>query len=343
MTIKDQKPTPRRLRDARKRGDVVHSAEVASTTVFVVVVVALWLLGSTTFGLLRELWLHATSNELLTRPDDRFVELMHHTVRVLLWTALPVMGLAGLAGIAGSFFQVGGLLAWERIKPDVTRLDPMRGLARVFSTRNLFNLVKTLAKTVLLATLVALTIRGLLDAALALGHLRPDGIMAAGAHALLGLFGWAAGIYAALAAIDYVHVRHETMKSLRMSIDEVRREHKDAEGDPMTRARRRGAQLEAVYASVADRVAASSAVIHSGHVAVALQYLGERDLPRVIARGEGEIAHRIRELAADARVPLAEDAALAARLHAEVPLDQAIPRSLYMPVARLLRWAGGAD
>ncbi len=341
MTIKDQKPTPRRLREARKRGDVVHSAEVASTTVFVVVVVALWLLGATTFGLLRELWLHATSNELLTRPDDRFVELMHHTVRVLLWTALPVTGLAGLAGIAGSFFQVGGLLAFERIKPDVSRLDPMRGLARIFSTRNLFNLLKTLAKTVLLATLVGATIRGLLDTALALGHLRPDGIMAVGARALLGLFGWAAAIYAALAAIDYVHVRHETMKGLRMSIDEVRREHKDAEGDPMTRARRRGAQLEAVYASLADRVAAASAVIHSGRVAIALQYLGERDLPRVIARGENEMAQRIRELAADALVPLAQDAALAGRLFDEVPLDQPIPRALYAPVAKLLRWAQG--
>jgi len=138
-------------------------------------------------------------------------------------------------------------------------------------------------------------------------------------------------------------VRHETMKGLRMSIDEVRREHKDAEGDPMTRARRRGAQLEAVYASLADRVAAASAVIHSGQVAIALQYLGERDLPRVIARGENEVAMRLRELAADARVPLAADAGLAERLYEEVPLDQPIPRALYAPVAKLLRWAQGDD
>jgi type III secretion protein U len=343
MAIKDQKPTPRRLREARKRGDVVFSAEVASTAVFIVVVVSLWLLGSTTFGLLRELWLHATSAELLARPDGRIAALLGHTERVLMWTALPIMGLVAVAGIAGSFFQVGGLLAWERIKPDVTRLDPMRGLTRMFSTRNLFNLLKTLAKTVLLAALVALTIRGLLDAALALGHLRPAGIMAAGARALLGLFGWAAAIYAALAAIDYVHVHHETMKSLRMSIDEVRREHKDAEGDPTTRARRRGAQMEEIYAGLADRVAAASAVIHSARVAVALQYLGERDLPRVIARGENEIARRIRELAAEALVPLAFDADLAERLHAEVPLDHPIPRALYAPVARLLRWAQGSD
>ncbi len=196
-------------------------------------------------------------------------------------------------------------------------------------------------KTLLLLALVATTIRGLLDGALKLGYLRPDAILAAGAHALLGLFGVAAAIYAALAGVDYVHQHREHIKSLRMSIDEVRRDYKDAEGDPLTRARRRGAHYEAIYAGLGDRVAASSAVIHSARVAVALQYLGERDLPRVIARGENEVALRLREFAADARVPLAADAALAERLYAEVPLDQPIPRALYAPVAKLLRWAQG--
>src|SRR2546430_16437543 len=87
---KDQKPTPRRLREARKRGDVMFSADVASTAVFAIVVAALWLLGATSFGLLRELWLHATSAELLARPDDRLPELLRHTGRVLLWIGRPV-------------------------------------------------------------------------------------------------------------------------------------------------------------------------------------------------------------------------------------------------------------
>ena len=340
-TLKDQKPTPRRLRDARRRGDVVFSADVSSTAIFVVVLAALWLLGTTCLGLLRELWLHATSAELLTRPDDRLPELLRHTGRVLLWVALPITGLAALAGIAGSFLQVGGVMAWGRLKPDVSRLAPSRGLQRIFSTRNLLNLLKMSVKTLLLLALVATTIRGLLDGALKLGYLRPDAILAAGAHALLGLFGVAAAIYAALAGVDYVHQHREHIKSLRMSIDEVRRDYKDAEGDPLTRARRRGAHYEAIYAGLGDRVAASSAVIHSARVAVALQYLGERDLPRVIARGENEVALRLREFAADARVPLAADAALAERLYAEVPLDQPIPRALYAPVAKLLRWAQG--
>jgi type III secretion protein U len=340
---RDQKPTARRLREARRRGDVVFSADVASTAVFAAVVTALWLLGATSFGLLRELWLHATSAELLTRPDDRLPELLRHTGRVLLWIALPVTGLAAVAGIAGSFFQVGGVAAFERLKPDVARLSPARGLQRMFSTRNLVNLVKMLVKTLLLGVLVAATLRGLMDTALKLGWLAPEAIMAVGARALLGLFGAATAIYAALAAVDYVHQRHEYIKGLRMSIDEVRRDHKDAEGDPLTRARRRGAHLEAIYAGLGDRVAAASAVIHSGRVAVALQYLGERDLPRVIARGENEVAMRLRELAADARVPLAADAGLAERLYEEVPLDQPIPRALYGAVAKLLRWAQGDE
>ena len=339
--LKDQKPTPRRLREARRRGDVVFSADVASTAVFAVVVAASWLLGTTSFGLLRELWLHATSAELLARPDDRLPELLRHTGRVLLWIALPITGLAALAGIAGAFFQVGGVVAFQKLKPDVSRLSPARGLQRIFSTRNLVNLAKMLVKTALLVVLVAITLRGLLGTALKLGWLSPDAIMAVGAHALMGLFAAATVIYAALAAVDYVHQRHEHLKSLRMSIEEMRREHKDAEGDPLTRARRRGAHLEAIYAGLGDRVAASSAVIHSARVAVALQYLGERDLPRVIARGENEAAMRLRELATDARVPLAEDAALAERLYAEVPLDHPIPRALYAPVATLLRWAQG--
>jgi type III secretion protein U len=322
---------------------VAFSPDVASASVFVIVVVAISLLGTTMFSLLRELWLHATSTELLTRPDDRFPELLLHTARALLWSVLPVMGLAGLSGIAGSFFQVGGVAAWGRLKPDVNRLNPAQGLKRVCSTRNLIGLLKMLLKTGLLIALVWLMIRGLLDTAVGLGRLGPPQIMAVGARSLLMIFAWAAVIYVLLAGIDYAHVHYEFIKGQRMSIDEVRRDYKEGEGDPTTRARRRGTYFETVYVGLADRVAASSAVIYSRRVAVALQYLGDRDLPRVVARGENEMAIQIRRFADDALVPTAFDAALAEHIHADVPLDRAIPRTLYAPVAKLLRWAQGVD
>jgi type III secretion protein U len=343
MAEKDQQPTAKRLRDARQRGEVVFSADVASTTVFIAVVAILWLGGPAAYGLLRELWLHATSTALLTRPGDRFAELMVHTAEAVLWGTLPVVAIAAVAGIAGSLFQVGGVAAWERLKPDLRRVNPAAGLQRIFSSRNLVNLLKTSVKTILLAALVFLVVRGFLDVAVKLGYLRPAAILGAAGQMVLVVFGWAVVIHAVLAPLDYAHEYHEFMKQQRMSIEDLRDEYKETEGDPITLSRRRAAHFEAVHASLGDRVRMASAVIWSARTAVALQYLGGVDLPRVVARGEGEVAAQIRRLAAEGLVPMEFEPGLAERIHAEVPEDQPIPRSLFAPVARVLLWAQGSE
>lgn len=341
MAEKDQAPTPKRLRDARTRGEVVFSHDVASSVVFLLVVLALWLAGATIFGMWRELWLHATSARLFVAPDEGMHALLLHATRVLVITTLGMAAVATVGGLVGSFAQVGGLLAWERLKPDVNRLNPAQGFQKIFSTRNLVNLLKMGVKTALLASVMWLVIRGCLDTALKLGYATPSAALSVGASLVLQSFAWAGLVYALMAGVDYAHTRYEFIKGLRMSIDEVRREHKDAEGDPLNRSRRRNAHFEAVYASLADRVRMASAVIHSQRVAVALQYLGEHDLPRVLARGEAEMAAQIRRVAGELLVPMAFDPALAERLYDEVPQDRPIPRSLYAPVARLLQWAHG--
>lgn len=343
MSEKNRPPTPKRLRDARKRGDVVFSGDVSSTVGFVMVVGALWLLGATGFSALRELWLHATGAPLLTDPEHHFSALLRHTGIVLLGATLPILGIVALAGIAGSFFQVGGVAAWQKLAPDMNRLNPGEGLKRLFSVRSLINLLKMLAKTLLLGVLMFVVVRGFLDTALKLGYATPAITLAVAGRILLQCFAWAAVIYALTAALDYAHQHYEFMKQQRMSIDEVRREHKEADGDPLNHSRRRSAHFEAVYASLGDRVRSASAVIHSPRVAVALQYLGDKDLPRVVARGENEVAAQMRRHAGDGLVPLAFAPSLAERLYDEVPQDMAIPRALYAPVATLLRWAQGQD
>ncbi|ADU39130.1 EscU/YscU/HrcU family type III secretion system export apparatus switch protein [Variovorax paradoxus] len=343
MAEKDQAPTRKRLREARRRGEVAFSADVASTVGFAAVLCAVWLGGHSIYSLLRELWLHATSTSLLSRPDDRFGELVLHTGEALLWGTVPIMGIAALAGIVGSLFQVGGMAAWGRLVPDMNRMNPAEGFKRIFSTRSAINLLKMVLKTVLLGALMFLVVRGYLDTALKLGYATPAGILAAGARMVLQAFGWALLVYALMAAIDYAHEHHEFIKQQRMSFEDIRQEHKESDGDPLTQARRRSAHFEAVYASLADRVRAASAVICSARVAVALQYLGERDLPRVIARGEGEVGAQIRRFASEGLIPTEFEPSLAERLYEDVPQDQAIPRSLYAPVARLLRWAQGGE
>ena len=343
MAEKTHDPTPKRLREARKRGEVVFSSDVASTTVFSVVVISLWLGGAFIFSLLRELWLHATSTTLLTRPDDRFGELLLHTTETLVWGTLPLMVVAAIAGILGSLFQVGGVVAWERIKPDANRMNPGEGIKRIFSTRNLVNLLKMVVKTTLLGALIYVVVRNFVDPALRLGYAQPAAMLSAGAQMVLTTFGWAVVIYVVMALVDYAHEHYEFMKQQRMSIEDLRQEHKESEGDPINRSRRRSAHFEAVYFTLADRVRMASAVIHSARTAVALQYLGENDLPRVIARGEGDIAAQIRRISSEALIPTEFEPQLAERLYDEVPQDMAIPRALYAPVAKLLRWAQGQE
>lgn len=341
MEEKTHKPTAKRLRDARKRGEVVFSHDVVSAATFIVTLVALGLGGPLVFHLLQALWLQATGPALLAHPGEQAGTMLLLTVQSYLWAVLPVLAAVLAAGVAGSFFQVGALAAWEKVMPDVNRMNPAAGLQRMLSVRSLVNLLKMLLKTALLAALMVAVMRAYVDQALLFGHARPAAILAAGAHILMVMFGWAGLIYVLMAAVDYVHQHYEFMKQHRMSLDEVRREYKDAQGDPVNASRRRAAHFEAVYASLVDRVRASSAVIHAGGVAVALQYLGEQDLPRVIARGEGDVAAQIRRIAGESLIPTEEDAQLAQRLFEDVGLDMPVPRPLYAQVAKLLRWAQG--
>jgi type III secretion protein U len=343
MADKHLPPTPKRLRDARRRGDVAFSCDTSAAVVFAMMVAALWGFGPPLLDLLRDLWTHATTPALLSRPGESFPQVLLHAAHVLTVSMLAVAAGAAAGAVLGSFAQVGPLMAWERLKPDASRLNPAAGLQRIFSTRALFNLAKMVVKTLLLAGLVWAALRGELATALKLGHVAPAAILGVGARVLLAVFAWGAVIYAVLAGADFAHQRFEHHKALRMSLDEVRREYKDMEGDPMHRSRRRSAHVEAIYFSLADRVRSASAVIEGDGVAVALQYLGPQDLPRVIARGDGEPARRIVDVAREALVPVRTDAALAAAIFVESAPDRPIAPALYAPVADLLRWARGDD
>ncbi|HET7868116.1 MAG TPA: EscU/YscU/HrcU family type III secretion system export apparatus switch protein, partial [Burkholderiaceae bacterium] len=181
MEEKTEQPTPKRLRDARKRGEVVYSHDVASTATFVATLAALWTLGGWGYGLLDALWQHASRAAGLADPQPHAQEVLQAALQAVLWGTVPLMALTALAGLAASFFQVGGLLAWERLKPDAKHLNPAAGLQRLLSTRNLVNLLKMLLKTALLAALVFAVIKGYLDTTLTLGYAHPAAILSAGA------------------------------------------------------------------------------------------------------------------------------------------------------------------
>lgn len=343
MQQKQFPPTPKRLRDARRRGEVVHSAEVSGTVAFVVLLLALWALGGHAVQLLEGLWRHSGDADVFGSGIDRFDEVLlprlQHAGGVVLVVCVAVCALAALCAAAGSFAQVGGVAAWSRLAPKASHLNPGAGLERVFSMRNVVNLAKMVVKSLLLAALLLVAIRAQLDDAARAGHLGAEGQLVVLARGLALLMGWASVIYAAMAAVDWLHQKHEFTKKLRMSLEDVRRELQESEGHETTRQRRRGEHHDAVFAGLEDRIARSTLAVGDAQLAVALGYHDARKPPLVMAMGRADAARRLVEAAARRGLMVVPDLELARALVRDGVPDRPAPGHLHTRLERLLQHA----
>jgi type III secretion protein U len=337
---KTEKPTAKRLRDARKRGEVVRSNDVSGTLVFVALLL-LFAVGGDFF------WRHLAAIETLpgqvlkhTDLAVRWPDLLRQLFKEFLFIVAPVMGVILIAALAGMFLQVKSLLSFEPLKPNVARINPARGIKHVFSVRNLINLLKTTIKTILLGSILFVVIRGSLDAIVHTGYLPPQGIQQFGMALLFKIMTWSAVVYAIMAAVDYAHQHYEFMKQQKMSREELRRELKETEGDPLIKSHRRSILRKFAMTDMLMEVRSAAVVIDDLRIAVALRYEpGVTELPLVVAKGEDAAAQRIREAAQAAGIPVQRNAALVRRLQESATLDQYIPQQLFESVAESLRWA----
>jgi type III secretion protein U len=254
---------------------------------------------------------------------------------------LPIVLIAIVIGALAGFIQVGPVFSTEQIKPQVSRINPIAGLKRVFSARTAVEFVKLLVKATVLCTVIWITAWHALPSLLQSHWLDIRGVLPL-ALRLIEILCWCAiACFIAVAAFDLWFQKWEFMRRNRMSIEEVRRELRETEGDPQIRGRRRQLHREAGEAGMLAGVRkASVVVVNPTHIAVALYYrLGETDLPVVVAKGEGELARAIRKIAEEEGIPIVHDVDLARRLRTHAPVDQYIPEELIEPVAAVLRWA----
>ncbi|VWB45735.1 type III secretion protein [Burkholderia lata] len=342
MAEKDQKPTAKRLREAREKGDVPKSAETISSAFFVGVCVALAVGIGALFARLQALFRLVFDAVGAADPSARIAVLIDGAARDWATLSAQIVAAGLLAGLLAGFVQVGGVMAWSRLVPQLSRLNPAEGMKNLWSLRNLVNLAKMLLKTALLVATLGWLIVESLDPSVQSGFTRPISILALIVKLLMLLFGWAALIYIVMALIDIVHQRHEFNQKMKMSIDEVRREHKEDEGDPHIEAKRRQLAREAQFASLSDRIGYASVVVYSPRVAVALYYGGIGTLPWVLARGEGDAAERIVRAARDALRPTLANVGLAQALYETTPENGTIQPQHFREVAQLLKWATGA-
>ena len=335
-----EKPTPKRLKDARKDGDVPKSKELTATAGVLCWFILVWLALGFAWQRLAALFTQVLSavGEVGRGPMPA---LWIPALRTLVLICLPLLLAAAAIGLLVEFLQVGGIFAPKRISPNTGRLNPVEGLNRMFSQDNLVEVVKSILKTTALGVIFVLVLLRILPQILRLPLGRPEDISAAHWHALLWMAVWTVGVFFLLAAGDVAYQRYAFLRKMRMSRRDIRQEFRDTEGDPYIKQRRRQLHQDWAQQNMLEAVRKSSAVVvNPEHIAVAILYEpGTTALPIVSAKGEDYEAQLIREAAEQAGVPIMRNVELARGLHENVAVDEYVTAEFFQAIAELLRWA----
>jgi flagellar biosynthetic protein FlhB len=331
---KTEKATPKRRKESRKEGQVARTQELGGWASMLAVGLAAPMLLSHELHALRDLMI--TSFSLGDRATTGKALVLLGQAGKHVFISLLVLGSAVmLIGVASAVAQGGFYLATKSVKPSLSKLNPLKGFKRVFGPHALWEGAKMLLKSSFVALIVYLAIRAVMPL---IGGLVPmqtvvDTVMAQALTLIrnIGLAGLG------MAAIDYTIQRRRVGKQTRMTKDEVKQEHKQAEGDPLVKSAIRSRQLAAARnRMMADVGQADVVLVNPTHVAVALRYEPEKGAPRVVARGAGAIAAKIRERAGEESVPLVRDVPLARALYTSTKVGQEIPAELFAAVAQVL-------
>ncbi|MEX2658079.1 MAG: EscU/YscU/HrcU family type III secretion system export apparatus switch protein [Acidimicrobiales bacterium] len=335
---KTEDPTPKRKRDARKEGRIPRSAELGSWTAMFVATYLLQLTMASGAGRMRALLIDA--GDLMASPEPEpgpaIGLLGDGLVSGIIVVAPLAFGLMAL-GILMNLLQVGWAPSGKLLKPKVERINPFKGFKRLFSPHSAWEAGKTLAKAMILGFLAYRSIMDIVPVLVAGGQQPVVTTMALVGSRALGLARNVALAGLVLALVDYGLQRRRTAKGMKMTKQEVRDEQRQQDGDPHMRGAMRSRQLSMSRNRMMSEVGTADVVlVNPTHVAVALKYDATSGAPRVVAKGAGEVAARIRAAAEEARVPMVEDIPLARAVFKACDLNQAIPAELYDAVARVL-------
>ena len=338
---KTERATPKRQRDARKRGDIPRSRELATAAVLAVGVAALWAFGgaiaSHCASLMRE---GLTIDPAVLESPQRLPSLFGEALVASLWVLMPLM-IALMGAVFAAPVLLGGFnFSVEALKPDFGRLNPVTGMGRIFSKNSLMELLKALLKFALLGGIAGLFLWLSHGEFMGLSLEDPRAGIGHGLKLVLHCAIWLLGGLLLLAFIDAPYQWLTYQKKLRMTRQEVREEMKESEGRPEVKAKIRQMQHQMSSRRMMEQVPTADVIVtNPTHYAVALKYsAGEMRAPKVIAKGADEIAATIRALAAEHRIPVVSAPPLARALYRSTKLDQEIPAQLYEAVAQVLTY-----
>ncbi|PSL51206.1 flagellar biosynthetic protein FlhB [Salsuginibacillus halophilus] len=338
---KTEKASPKKRDDTKKKGQVAKSNDVNTSMILLLVFLFMFLysavVGEYMFTMAEHVFSEYMRWEITAQTLPAiFQELAVETALVI----APIMLIAVAGGVMGNMVQVGVMFAPEAIKPKFSKLNPIKGLKRIFSARALVELAKSFTK-IILVTVVSFTIIWMhADDLLKLSRKSvTEGFMEVAY--VTGLIGVAVAFLLLLLAIpDYVYQKHDHEKQIKMSKQDVKDEHKKSEGDPKIKSKRRQKQQEMATQRMMQEVPKADVVVtNPTHFAVALKYdEANMDAPVITAKGADHVALRIKQRAKRHEVITVEDKPLARGLYEQADIGDEIPEDMFKAVAELLAY-----
>jgi flagellar biosynthesis protein FlhB len=349
-TERTEDPTPRRLEEAIKRGDVVKSAEVNTWFMIAGGTLTLMVFAAPMATSLQAIFRGLLANSHQIPTDGPGLAALVRTLATDVVAALGIpLLLLCLAALAGSMIQHRIVFSFDPVTPQWSRISPAGGLARLFSRQALANFAKGLAKLTLIGAVMAALVWPQRHRLAGLVATDPALILPFTRSLAMQMLGTVVAILAVVAAADYLFQYRQWYERHKMSLREMKEEFRQAEGDPAVKGKIRQLRLARGRKRMMAAVPKASVVItNPTHFAVALQYERGMNAPVCLAKGVELIARKIREVAEAHDIPVVENPPLARALHGTVEIDQEIPQEHYRAVAeiigymmRLRRTAGG--
>ncbi len=333
--------TPKRLEKAREDGQVARSQELTTFTLLLAASTGIWFMGGDLISKLSSIMREGIQIErMLVFQTDLMLNQLYDLFYKGLLALAPLLFLLLTVAIFAPMLMSGWLFSSKALIPDFKRLNPMKGFSRIFSTHGLTELVKAIVKTLVIGSVATLVFWQNKEGVLSLIATPIDlGITRTGE--LLGLsFVSIAGAMVLIVAIDVPFQIWEHSRKLKMTKEEIRKEAKEDEGDPLVKGRIRNLQREAARRRMMAEIPKADVIVtNPTHYAVALRYQSESmNAPKVVAKGVHLLAARMREIAVENRIPILAAPPLARALYHHAELDSEIPETLYTAVAEILAY-----
>lgn len=336
---KTEKATPQKLRDAKKKGQVPNSKDIPGALILLALTIYLWVMGDWILTKMAELYI--VSYQLLTIP---FNQALSAAIKLcleigLFAIVLPIVGIATIMGILGNIVQFGIIFSFDPLIPRLSKVNPGEGFKRIFSMKQIVNTLLSLVKTLVIG--IALYIVMHIGFFQYMNEIKQCDIPCQKEitiDLLKQLMMMILPLIITLAALDLIFQKIQFEKDQRMTKEEIKREMKDAYGDPHVRGARQGMRRELTEQDIHARIKTARLMIIDIGLAIALYY--EQDvtpLPVIVAIGKAGMARKMIEIAQLENVPIISDARLVADLIEEGKIDQYIPTSTLDRVAKAMR------